>query len=231
MLHIKKKLTYQIKALIGPSLCLSSCSWSSSGSSSWLRDRRSTRSSWNKRKWRFGSKGSSKGSRDTRHRFQVWPHTHRNPNSCCVFAVQTSFNYSKCNLEMQKFGRRVTVKLCCVLQARLCPTGWCLEEVIPKQWPLDTLELRMACVSIALLFPKSKCCFSATLNLKYGVVVTLHYSLRLQTRPHSLKGQHQRSQVLQRPVIAEGTREDARRMHTHTHAHAQHSCLNHNVKM
>lgn len=83
----------------------------------------------------------------------------------------------------------------------------------------------------AMLFPESKCCFSATMSLKYGVVVTLHYFLRLQTRPHSLKGQHQRSQVLQRPVIAEGTGEAARRMHTHTHAHAQHSRLNHNVKM
>lgn len=43
----------------------------SSGSSSWQRDRLFTRSSWNKQRWRFASKGSSRASQDTQRSIQV----------------------------------------------------------------------------------------------------------------------------------------------------------------
>lgn len=56
-------------------ICVS-CSSNSSGSSSWQRDRLFTRSSWNRQRWRFASKGSSRASQDTQVTIQTPSEAH-----------------------------------------------------------------------------------------------------------------------------------------------------------
>lgn len=75
-----------------------SCSWSSRGSNSWQKDTHSTRSSWNRQRWRSASKGSSRASQDIQRHTQVWQCTYRNTHQIFVSGgIRWNLNVSNLN--------------------------------------------------------------------------------------------------------------------------------------